>query len=77
MIFGYEMSQRGNLRIKLEKLNGQLIVLCDSVFGVVSHSFSDLPEVLPVFQQDIMKYVDKGFYYPGKSLLMLEGMFTG
>lgn len=73
VIFGYEMSQRGNLRIKLEKLNGQLAVLCDSVFGVVSHSFSNLPEVLQVFQQDIMRYVDKGFYYPGKSLLILEG----
>lgn len=76
VVFGYEMSQRGNLRIKLEKLNGQLTVLCDSVFGVVSHSFSDLPEVLPVFQKDIMKYVDKGFYYPGKSLLILEGKRT-
>lgn len=73
VLFGYEMSQRGNLRIKLEKLNGQLAVLCDSVFGVVSRSFTDLSEVLPVFQQDIMRYVDRGFYYQGKSLLILEG----
>lgn len=73
VVFGYEMSQRGNLRIKLEKLNGQLAVLCDSIFGVVSHSFSNLPEILSAFQQDIMRYVDKGFYYPGKSLLILEG----
>lgn len=73
VIFSYEMSQRASLRIKLEKLNGQLAVLCENIFGVVSHSFSDLKEILQIFQQDIMKHVEKGFYYKGRNILNLEG----
>lgn len=72
IIFGYELSQSKVLLQRLEQLNGQLALLCHSVLGVCSRPFSRLEELYAVYQQDIVKNVDKGFYYQDTKLLVIE-----
>ena len=57
----------------VEKMNGQLAVLCDRILGVYSRSFARLDELYEVYQKDIMKNVDKAFYYQGTNFLAVDG----
>lgn len=72
ILFGFEMSKRSLLRIKLEKLNSHLMQVCPEIFGVISHTFCDLACAHNVFTSDILSYIDYGFYFENKHLLSLE-----
>lgn len=72
ILFGFEMSKRSHLRIKLEKLNSHLMQICPEIFGVISHTFSNFTHLHDIFSSDILRYIDFGFYYEDKHLLSLE-----
>lgn len=73
IIFCYELSAQKSLLQMVEKMNGQLAVLCDRILGVYSRSFARLDELYEVYQKDIMKNVDKAFYYQGTNFLAVDG----
>lgn len=72
VIFCYEMGKINRLLEEIQSLNDQLVILQESCFGVVSRPFHKLEEIRQIYQQDIIEYVDKGFYYQGLSLLIQE-----
>lgn len=72
IIFGYEMSQSKKLLQSVQELNNQLLVLCSSVFGVYSCAFTSLEDLYTVYQKDIVKNIDKAFYYQETHFLVLD-----
>ena len=57
----------------ISELNEQLVLLCGSIFGVCSRSFTGLSDLYEVYQQDIVKNVDKAFYYQNTRFLTIDG----
>lgn len=74
IIWGYDRSQKKKLMQRLLELNMQLEMLCSFIFGVVSSPFSQLEQIREVYQQEIVKKVDKAFYYQDTKLLFLENL---
>ncbi len=72
ILFGYEMSQRGSLRIKLEKLHGQLGLICKSVVSVISRSYMNLDETGRIYQEDLARSGDLPFYFPDKTMFVMD-----
>lgn len=72
VIFCYEPSGNRELLQFIERIHEQLVLLCGRILGVCSRSFTKLEEVCTIYQQDIMKNVDKAFYYPERKLLFLD-----
>lgn len=72
IIFGYEMSQGRELIAMLKQWNEQLVLLCSTCFGVVSRPFTQLEAVNEIYERDIVRNVDKAFYYQDEKLLVLE-----
>lgn len=72
IIFCCSVHQRKDLIFFIEHLNEQLTLLCDSVLGVCSREFAQLEQVYQVYQQDIIRNVDKAFYYENQKLLFVE-----
>lgn len=73
ILFGYEMSQNRRVLSVISALNEQLVLLCGSIFGVCSRSFTGLSDLYEVYQQDIVKNVDKAFYYQNTRFLTIDG----
>ena len=72
VLFGYEMSQRSILRIKIQKLNGQIEMLCPTVVGILSSPFTNLEQVADTYQRELARGVDLLFYFPDKRLFIME-----
>lgn len=72
VIFSYELSMNKKLMQMLENLNNALVLLCGDVLGVCSRSFHSFGELYEIYQQDIVKNVDKAFYYEEEKLLWVE-----
>lgn len=72
VIFCYEGTSNRRLLAAVEELNMQLVLLCGSILGVCSRSFGELSQLKNIYQQEIMKYVDKAFYWKGQNLLFVE-----
>lgn len=72
VIFCHELSGDKKLLNRLSALNGQLVLLCPNILSVVSRSFADLQLLYDVYQQDIVRNVDKAFYYEWTKLLLVE-----
>lgn len=70
--FCYDGPQNRRLLSFIEELNGQLAALCGDILGVVSAPFSSLEELYAVYANQIVKNVEKSFYYENVSLLMTE-----
>lgn len=76
VIFCYDLSRNKALLLAVESLNEQLTLLCPEILGVYSRRFTDFEELYTVYQQDILKNVDKSFYYQNQKLLVLDGKIT-
>ncbi len=63
VLFCHGLSDKKSLRQAVERMNDQLVTLCGSILGVYSRTFTRLEELYEVYQKDIVKNVDKGFYY--------------
>lgn len=72
VVFGYEMSQRSMLRIKLEKLNGQIGLLCENAIGMISTPCRKLEQLREIYQKELARGADLAFYVPGKKLFVME-----
>lgn len=72
VLFGYEMSQRSMLRIKLEKLNGQIGLMCEPAIGILSTSCQDIGQLREIYQRELARGADLSFYFPGKKLFVME-----
>lgn len=72
VLYGYEMSQRSILRIKLEKLNGQLRLLCPDIVGVISTPFQKLEKAGEIYRSELAGGTDLSFYFPEKALFVME-----
>lgn len=72
IIFCCPMHQSKGLVQLIEHLNEQLTLLCESVFGVCSRQFGKLEQVYQIYQQDIIRNVDKAFYYGDRKLVFVQ-----
>lgn len=72
ILFGFEISQRSSLRIKLEKISSHIAAIYPDFFAVMSMSFSDQNLIKELYDECIVKNCEKGFYHEGKHFLMLE-----
>lgn len=74
ILFGHTQSQKELLKGQVQELNDQLVMLCENVFGVLSQPFTNIEQVNEIYQKDIVRNLDKGFYYEKEPLLKVEGM---
>lgn len=51
VLFGYEMSQRSMLRIKLEKLNGEIGLMCEDTIGIISTPCQSMGQLREIYQR--------------------------
>ena len=72
VLFGYEMSQRSMLRIKLEKLNGEIGLMCENAIGIISTSCQSISQLHGIYQRELARGADLSFYFPGKKLFVME-----
>ena len=72
VLFNYEMHDGPSLNRIIEDMNSGLCVINENLFGVISRSFDDPAEIPAVYINDIVPYVDKGFYYPETRLFRAE-----
>lgn len=72
VIFCYRGSQNKSVLALIRNLNEQLELLCSGIMGVCSRQFDNLLQILSIYQQEIVKYTDKAFYYQNQKLLMAE-----
>lgn len=72
ILFCYDKSLSSELRRMVEELNDQLIILSYEVFGVLSTTFEEPGLMSDIYSKEILKNVDKAFYYEGKHILMLN-----
>ena len=70
VIFCFELSQEKKLLNRIADINEQLVLLCPYILGVVSRNFSDFALLYTVYQQDVLKNVDKAFYFEETKLLI-------
>ncbi|MBQ8591662.1 MAG: response regulator transcription factor [Lachnospiraceae bacterium] len=76
VIFCYDSFYQEKLVQAVREMNNQLVMLCDSVFGVYSSTFRKLDLLKDVYSQEILKHVDKAFYHEGRHLLLLDKQKT-
>lgn len=72
IIFCSEMYQNKRLLQFIENLNAQIAFLCDSILGVCSRTFTQLSQLYDVYEHDIIRNVDKAFYYENRNLLFIQ-----
>lgn len=72
VIFCYEGIDNKKLIEFLHDVNDRLLLMCDSIFGVVSNAFYDSHDLYEVYSNQILKNVDKAFYYENVHLLELD-----
>lgn len=72
VILNYNLSQRGQVLSVIEELNKQLVFLCSRTFSVLSSPFMKLEDTNKMYQNCIVKNVDKAFYYRDRKLLIAD-----
>ena len=72
VLFCYEGIDHKKLLTFLHDLNNRLLLMCDDIFGVVSNAFYDYHDLYEVYSNQIIKNVDKAFYYESVHLLELD-----
>lgn len=74
VVLNYELSEEKGMMEALGKTMAQLQLLCPGVFGILSRRMKRPEDLREVYQQDILKNVEKAFYYQGSSFLISNGM---
>lgn len=72
VIFCAEMHQSKRMLQFIEELNHQLTLLSESILGVCSRPYKQLEQTYSFYQQDIIRNVDKSFYYENERLLFVQ-----
>ena len=60
------------LRIKLEKLNGEIGLMCEDTIGIISTPCQSMGQLREIYQRELARGADLSFYYPGKKLFVME-----
>lgn len=72
VLFGFEMSERSGIKVRMEKLSSQLALVYNRLFSVISRTFGQIQNMKKVYLDDIIPNYDMGFYFKGRYLLDLE-----
>ncbi len=74
LLLCYDQSLLNEVKEKVTELNNQLMALSYEIFGVLSRSFEEPKLMYEIYTKEILKNIDKAFYYEGKNLLIIDDL---